>query len=357
MLPIIKHPPCPDVSHWKRPINFPALDPKPWLMFTKATESDNILDVMFYEWWKEIRRHGMRRGGFHFLRPGDIGNQADFFVEVISNAGYDNDDIIVLDVEDGENELRDVIQWLEHVERETGKRPIIYSSAIIINVMLLGFAPPAWFNDYYWWLAGYPFEPDKYDEIWSDYIPRGVRRENVCAWQYSEKGRWPGITGNVDLNLLSPWWIDEINLLPPIQGEPMPTFIYSFTPAKSAGSQVRKDHTVLSDKSANAIPFGTFAYGDVKWIAPADGDSVKKGDTWLEIKKDDGAVIGWVAEIHLGVRYGTVNEINPPGDPDPTPEPNPDTNRLEVNVQYIGGKLIGSVSGNAQGIDFFHEFK
>lgn len=350
-MPEIKDPPAPDVSHWKYPITFYALDPMPWLIFTKATEGENIIDSSFHEFWYSFLLYGIRRGAYHFLRPGDIGNNAQLFINIVTLERYTDRDFFVLDVEDVGNTSYDVIQFVDHVERETGIQPIVYSSAEIIRQILRGASPPAWFKDVKWWIAGYPNDPDPFTEIPDYYIPAGVPRENVIAWQYSEKGRWNGIPGNVDLNLLSQWWIEEIDLQPP-QGVPMPDFRYSITPFYSNGCSIRADHNVYAAK-VGALPYGEYAYGDVDWIAPENGDLVNAGDRWLQIVKPDGTVFGWIAEIHLGKRSATIVEINPPPiEPPPTGKPN----QLSVDVDYVDGKLIGTVSGTAGGVDFLHEF-
>lgn len=107
---------------------------------------------------------------------------------------------------------------------------------------------------------------------------------------------------------------------PPIGDPAMPTeFDFSITPTNSIGSRVRADHN-LSASQVGSLPFGKLAFGNTKWIAPADVQFVcKKGDVWLQVVQVDGKPLnGWIAEIHYGVRYATITEL---GTPDPEPQP------------------------------------
>ena len=78
--------------------------------------------------------------------------------------------------------------------------------------------------------------------------------------------------------------------------------IYTATPINS-GTRLRKDHSVFADVvtsfNANAV-----LKGDDVWIAPADGNEVKKGDKWLHVYEADGKrliTLGWTAIVHKGV--------------------------------------------------------
>lgn len=325
MPPEIKHPPCFDGSHWKAPITFATLSPLPWLMFTKVSEGDDPRydDPYFLPWFHLMKLYGIRRGGFHFLRPGDIGNQAERFLRLIRQAPLAEDDIPVLDWEDKGNSLADAKQWLEHVHRETGIRPIIYTGAYIVEPLYDGKPVPSWFKDYLWWVSGYPDDPDPFTEIPMAYVPRGLTRANICAWQYSARGRWTGVTGNVDLNLLSPWWVASLGLSAP-KGVDM-NFVFSITPVFSNGCSVRPDHTTNNTK-ITGLPHGKFAFGmnGTPWEATASDAYHTKGDKWWQVTHLDGnpimvdgqPVSAWIAEIHNGKKVSTVTLLSAPPPPE-----------------------------------------
>jgi GH25 family lysozyme M1 (1,4-beta-N-acetylmuramidase) len=324
----LKHPPFIDISYWTI-VEWEALWPLPWLISAKASEGFNsaigaFQDPRFQDHAHNIKRKGIRRSGYHFLRPGDIGNQAEFFKSVISQAEFDQNDILVMDWEDAGNTLRDAIQWLEHIERVTGQRPIIYSSAKVVERLYDGKPMPSWFPDYWWWLAGYPLpNADRFESIPEWYIPRGLSLEHVAAWQYDEDGVYAGIQGNkIDLNWMNPAWMEAIHLQAPEGGAAMP-YMFSITPKTSDGSKVRSDHITGTGNQIASLPFGKYAYGDNKWIAPVTDANHKAGDVWLQVLEVDGKVLspnpGWIAEIHQGTRYATITQISTPTDPPPTP--------------------------------------
>jgi len=320
----IKLPVFIDVSYWTI-VEWEALSPIPWLVIAKASEGFQstvgaFVDPRFHSHAQNIKARGIRRGAYHFLRPGDVGNQAEFFVSVIKQAGFDKDDILVLDWEDSGSTLRDAIQWLEHIERVTGQRPIIYSSAEVVERLYAGQPVPPWFREYWWWPAGYPLpNADRFDEIPAGYIPRGLTIENVAAWQYDEDGIYPGIQGNkIDMNWLNPPWMEAIKLTAPTGGT-MPDFVFSITPVYSDGSKVRKEHAKDS-LEINKLQFTKYAFGNVKWVAPVDDANHKKGDEWLNVWEVNGVPLnGWIAGIHMGVRYATITQISTPTEPPPTP--------------------------------------
>ena len=97
-------------------------------------------------------------------------------------------------------------------------------------------------------------------------------------------------------------------------------FTYSITPENSIGSKVRFNHDIRASQ-VSSLPFGKDAFGNEKWEAPADLLGVcKKGDIWLKVEEVDGRPMeGWIAEIHMGVRYATITQLDIP-DPGPAPE-------------------------------------
>ena len=334
----IKHPVFLDISYWTI-VEWDALVPLPWLVCAKASEGFQssigaFQDPRFQDHARNIKRKGIRRSAYHFLRPGDIGNQAEFFNSVIRQAEFDQEDLLVMDWEDVGNTLKDAIQWLEHVERVTGQRPLIYSSAQVVERLYDNKPMPTWFPDYMWWLAGYPLpNADRFDAIPSWYIPRGLSLEHVAAWQYDEDGVYPGILGNkIDLNWMNPTWMEAIQLKSPQGGTTM-SFQYSITPTNSTGSKVRPEPDTGNTPFNISLPFGKYAYGNRKITIAEDKFEViggvsrqvnKVGDVWLEVLDVSGQALStpaYIAEIHLGTRYATIAQLATPTEPPPTPEP------------------------------------
>lgn len=340
----IKLPPFLDISYWTL-VQWDALTPLPWLVIAKASEGFNstvgaFQDPRFQDHARHIKAKGIRRGGYHFLRPGDIGNQAEYFISCIRQAGFDKDDLLVLDWEDRRNTLHEALQWLEHVERVTGQKPLIYSSAQVVHPLYDGQPMPAWFNDYIWWLAGYPLpNADRLDAIPSWYIPRGLSIEHVAAWQYDEDGVYPGIEGNnIDLNWMNPTWMAAIQLKAP-EGDTVTDYFYSITPAFSTGSKVRPESDTGNTPIPNlSLPYGKYAYGN-KVITITENKFENNvqvnrvGDVWLEVAEVNGtplALPAYIAEIHMGTRYATIKQLGTP----PPPDPQPDSEDLVIQQTF-----------------------
>lgn len=105
---------------------------------------------------------------------------------------------------------------------------------------------------------------------------------------------------------------------------------YQMTPI-SSGTRLREDHNtfagVITSYGATAL-----VQGDELWIAPADGNEVKKGDKWLHVTHVNGNPVtqGWMAYIHKGVPYCDNFKDNTGETPPPPSEPPPST-----ATQYI----------------------
>lgn len=330
----IKHPPCLDISYWSI-VEWDSLTPLPWFIYAKASEGFNssvgaFRDPRFLDHARNIKRKGIRRGGYHFMRPGDIGNQAEFFKSVINEASFDAHDFLILDWEDEGNTLKDARQWLEHVERVTGQHPLIYSSALVVQRLYKDQPVPAWFKDYKWILAGYPLpDADRFDSIPEWYIPRGLSIDHVAMWQYEEDGVYTGIQGNKnDLNWMNPTWMESIHLTAP-EGGTVTDYIFSITPTNTTGSKVRPQPDTGNTPLAGSLPYGKYAYGNKRVTIAEDRFELingvnqqvnKAGDVWLEVSEVNGALLptpAYIAEIHLGTRYARITQLSTPPDPPP----------------------------------------
>ncbi len=99
LMPSIKHPPVVDISHWIDVPDFGALEPKPWLIITKATQGTWLLDAKYGEYAEEIPAAGIRLGAYHFMEPGDQIAQADWFCEILLQVGLRGDEVLACDME------------------------------------------------------------------------------------------------------------------------------------------------------------------------------------------------------------------------------------------------------------------
>lgn len=225
--PLIKHPPILDISHWIEVPNFAALDPKPWLILTKATQGTWLLDVTYGEYAEEIPAAGIRLGAFHFMEPGDQIEQADWFCEVLLQVGLRGNEVLACDMEVDGVSLAQIKDFLDRSQLRTGIRPVIYSTQMMLEALYPNGICPEWLKSETLWIAEYPPNPDLTSEIPSWIVPRGLTKNHIGLWQYTDDGVIKGIPGNnVDLNLINPTYAAAIGLTEPSEptngDNPMP---------------------------------------------------------------------------------------------------------------------------------------
>lgn len=166
--------------------------------FTKATEGTDYLNPTFARNWSELRRVGIARGAYHYARP-EYGNaarsEADYFLTNVLRMGeLAAGDMVVLDLEPP-SRVQDLagwaIVWLDRVAEKTGIRPIVYTGRWVIDQQ--GLASASALGEFPLWLAAYQEQMPAAPAPW----------QRVAFWQHTDKGRVPGIVGNVDMNLFN----------------------------------------------------------------------------------------------------------------------------------------------------------
>lgn len=179
-----------DVSHYQGKINWQKLAADGHdFTFIKASEGKELWDNNFVANWEEAGRYGLRRGAYHFFRPEvKPETQAKNFLSQVNLSPGDLPP--VLDVEAigklSPLELINAIDvWAEMTEARYGVKPIIYTGQNFYNRFLAGHI-----DEYPLWLARYDVEE-----------PVTVCGREYQFWQYTDKGRLPGIHGNVDRNV------------------------------------------------------------------------------------------------------------------------------------------------------------
>jgi GH25 family lysozyme M1 (1,4-beta-N-acetylmuramidase) len=117
-----------DLSHWDEVDSFEdAKDDGAVGIIHKATESNNYFDPTHNQRKKDAIAAGLLWGAYHFLRPGNMKDQAQYFVSKVGK----NLDLYAADHEDEGVSLDDLKTFLREVKRLTGKSPIIYSGHVL----------------------------------------------------------------------------------------------------------------------------------------------------------------------------------------------------------------------------------
>lgn len=201
----------------------------------KASQS-NFMDPKFKEHYAGARSVGILRSAYHFLVPDMDGTkQANTYLKAL---GDDLPELpTVLDIEAKTDNLFKLAsiaqQWLDIVEKATGKRPIIYTAAWYWNAGIQNFAK--WAGNYPLWVAAYPVKdgfPAVADLEAGKFKPSMPKSwATWTLWQYSERGRVDGVTvdkrpSNVDLNVFPGTVQDLLNWAgagaPPVNRAPEP---------------------------------------------------------------------------------------------------------------------------------------
>jgi len=176
-----------DLSHWDEVDSFEdAKNDGVVGIIHKATESNNDFDPTYNQRKNDALAVGLLWGAYHFLRPGNMEHQAQYFVSEVGN----NLDLYAADHEDGGVSLDDLKVFLREVKQLTGKNPIIYSGDLLKEQ--LGDRVDSELSQYRLWLAEYtsgtPTWPQSTFPQW-------------WLWQYTERGECAGIPGNSEGNL------------------------------------------------------------------------------------------------------------------------------------------------------------
>ena len=154
----------------------------------KLTEGSSYIDDDCDARHKLATDAKMLWGLYHFVRPGNMSDQAQFFVETSIELGVaDDTTLYCLDYEDAGVSLDDCVEFMAVVEDMTAHESVIYSGHVL-KEKLKGMADPRLVK-YRLWVAQYgpnAVLPPGWDTFW--------------GWQYTDRGSCPGIKSPVDLN-------------------------------------------------------------------------------------------------------------------------------------------------------------
>jgi lysozyme len=180
-----------DVSSYQGAVDWPRVRAAGVVFaFARVSDGIEVVDQRFAENYAAMKRAGLRRGAYQFFRASaDPRAQADLLLAAIRPLGRP-DLPLVADVETADGmppeELRArLARWLAHVERRTGRRPIVYTSPA------MGAALGGQFGAHPLWVAHY--------QVDCPTLPAGWERWTF--WQHASDGRVAGVSGPVDLDL------------------------------------------------------------------------------------------------------------------------------------------------------------
>ncbi|MCU0831591.1 MAG: glycoside hydrolase family 25 protein [Rhizobiaceae bacterium] len=186
-----------DTSRWQPSINWPKVRSSGIAFaFIKATEGGDHMDPAFAKNWKAAKAAGVPRGAYHFYyfcTEPEV--QARWYLRNVPRDKHSMPP--VLDAEwnhqsrtcpgkkSPERVRRDLKIWLDIVEKETGKTPIIYTTPDFYDDNDMGRL-----QGYHFWLRSTAAHP-------TERYPH----ERWTFWQYTGTGKIPGIEGKADINV------------------------------------------------------------------------------------------------------------------------------------------------------------
>ena len=185
-----------DVSHHQKSIDWQKVkEDGVTFVFVKATEGVDYLDSMFVQNWKELEEENMIRGAYHFyVSDDDPIQQAEWFVNNIGS--FSGVLPPVMDVERAghyhmtpEAYKEKLIKCIEHVEKLTGQKPILYSSPKFASKYLAGEE----FGKYKLWIAEYGVDEPVIPDPW--------QKPGWDFWQNTYQDVVPGVSVEVDRNV------------------------------------------------------------------------------------------------------------------------------------------------------------
>ncbi|MBC5774531.1 lysozyme [Pontibacter sp. KCTC 32443] len=182
-----------DVSRWQKEVDWMQVkESGVTFAFVKATQGDFRLDPFFARNWEETKRHGIKRGAYHFFKPeAPVQDQITLFTSTVTLAPGDLPPVLDVEISDprmtGEQLRTSIKTWLEAVTKHYGVKPIIYTSQNYYRRWLQGH-----FSDYHFWIARYsPVKPEVH------------HTDSWMFWQYTDSGSVSGINSAVDINFFA----------------------------------------------------------------------------------------------------------------------------------------------------------
>lgn len=187
-----------DVSHYQGRIDWATVARNGGIsyVYCKATEGANYYDDTHSYNISEAHKYGLKVGSYHYYRPTvDIHLQLTNLSQHVLACEQDLVPMIDIEEDRGVSEAKfiaDLAEFLRLVEKHYGKKPLLYSGEYFYNRHFQGL-----FQDYQWMMARYSSTPP--------YLKDG---KSYFMWQYSDKGRIPGIPTLVDRSRM----IGNVNL-------------------------------------------------------------------------------------------------------------------------------------------------
>jgi lysozyme len=185
-----------DVSYYQGTVDWAAVK-RAGKVFAFARVSDGTAhpDSQFARNWPAMKTAGIIRGVYQFFRASvDPTAQANLLLSKLQAAGGlqpgDLPPVIDIETADGQSNATVVARmrtWLTRLEQAVGRKPLIYTAAMMSSVLGNNF------SSYPLWVANYTTQCPLMPSDWTSWK----------FWQKSSTGSVGGISGNVDLDVFN----------------------------------------------------------------------------------------------------------------------------------------------------------
>jgi lysozyme len=179
---------CVDLSSYQKGFNFEDFKAGGGLgVILKASEG-SFRDPDYSTFWDQAIDAGLAVGSYHFLRPGDMNDQASFLLNVVKPRQGER---VVADYEIAGISLDDLVTFLQAIRTSRPDLQLTIYSGYLIKQQL-GKKRNAWLaNNTSLWLAQYTTgEPSWPTATWP----------NWSLWQYTSQGTVAGFSRPLDCN-------------------------------------------------------------------------------------------------------------------------------------------------------------
>lgn len=267
-----------DISKWQ---SVGTGDSAKDFLIVKATEGVGYVDGSCDKHYQRAKKQGKLLGHYHFARPdlnkGTAGavKEAQFFVDNTRN--YFGESIPVLDWEQPgtTGQVSWAKAWLDEVYRLTGVRPLIYTSASVVN----GNNWSSISGNYGLWIAGYP---NAYNVKNPPTPTVGNMPYKIGSWKFWAIWQYSSSAGTLDrdiANMDSTGWLKYAGSKAATQPAPKP----APTPAKEEPKPAEPAKPAKEEPVSGQVETGGKLQGGTS--VPEAPESTDKGLTAEEWNK------------------------------------------------------------------------
>jgi len=155
-----------------------ATDKRVVAIIHRATIGDRV-DKKYAERKIEAKKRGYKWGAYHYGKPGDPMEQADFFLETVKPG---KDDLLALDLESTEFDKHmsfdEARAFINRIKQKTGRRPVVYANNLVTKAIASQYGADEVFAKTHLWYARFKRSVDDF--------PAGTWK-TYTLWQFSSE--------------------------------------------------------------------------------------------------------------------------------------------------------------------------